>query len=259
MNIKNTEDIKEYIEILSRIENSTVEIKDILNSIKESKKEINSKGNLSTYLSLYKLVNKIQKSSISKSDTIKSIAKLNNGIVTTRMIEPLCIGREFLTYLVNKEELEKVERGIYQLKDTNDDKFFEIAYKYKKVVFSHMCALYLYNLSEQIPYSYTVTVPSGYHIDGRSINSKVYYIKKDNYELGITKVSTTCGNLVKAYDIERCICDIIKSKKIDPEQVKKSVKEYLKRKDKDLNKLSIYSKKLKCYERVMEYIGLLNE
>ena len=43
------------------------------------------------------------------------------------------------------------------------------------------------------------------------------------------------GNSVRAYDAERCICDIIRSKnRMDSEHVKHSIREYIKRKDKDL-------------------------
>lgn len=272
-NKTNTEDIANYIKILSEIDIPTIKLKDgVLDSLNQIQKNINkstrpyidvsnhAQENLKqTFESLAILTNRIKETFPEKLELIKKLAEVNNGIVTNRMTDVLDVNREYIANLKNNKELEKVGRGIYQLKNNIDDKYYEIAYKYKKVVFSHMCALNLYGLTEQMPYKYTVTVPSGYHINGRSINSKVYYVKKDIYELGLTKVNTPSGNLVKAYDIERCICDIIKSKKIDPEQVKKSVKEYLKRKDKDLNKLSNYSRKLNCYEKVMEYVGLLNE
>jgi len=286
-NKTNTEDIKKYIKTLSEIDIPTIEIKagvfDSMNQLQKNiskamesysivSKQISEStkplANISkqiqqslapTFESLAILSRRIQETFPERLELIKKLAESNNGIVTNRMIEPLNISREYLSYLKNNKELEKVGRGIYQLKDNIDDKYYEITYKYKKAVFSHMCALNLYGLTEQIQYKYTVTVPSGYHIDSKSVNCNVYYVRKDIYELGLTKVNTPSGNLVKAYDMERCICDIIKSKKIDPEQVKKSVKKYLKRKEKDLDKLSKYSKKLNCYEKAMEYVRLVDD
>ena len=63
------------------------------------------------------------------------------------------------------------------------------------------------------------------------------------------------GNNVRVYDMERCICDIIRSKnRMDLEHVKYSIREYLKRKDKNLIKLSNYAK-----EEVINYVEVFYE
>ena len=100
----------------------------------------------------------------------------------------------------------------------------------------------------------------------RSYNSNhlkkhnVFYVSDDIYELGLTEVETPMGNKVKVYDIERCICDIIRSKnRMDFEHIKHSVREYLKRKDKDLVKLSLYAEKLGVKEVVMDYVSMMYE
>ena len=88
----------------------------------------------------------------------------------------------------------------------------------------------------------------------------VFYVDKDIYELGLTEVKTPMGNSVRVYDVERCICDIIRSKnRMDSEHIKHSVKEYIKRKDKDLVKLSNYAKKMGIKEEVMNYIEVFYE
>ena len=57
------------------------------------------------------------------------------------------------------------------------------------------------------------------------------------------------------YDIERCICDIIRSKKrMDNERIKYSLREYIKRKDKDLVKLSKYADKIGIKKEVMDLL-----
>ena len=68
------------------------------------------------------------------------------------------------------------------------------------------------------------------------------------------------GHMVKTYDMERCICDIIKAKnRMDFELVKYSIKAYLKRKDKDLTKLSIYASKLGIEKEVANYLEIFYE
>ena len=82
----------------------------------------------------------------------------------------------------------------------------------------------------------------------------------DIYNLGLTEVETPAGNKVKAYDMERCICDIIRSKKrMDIELIKYSVKEYLKKEDKDINKLSIYADKMGINKEVMDFVSIMYE
>ena len=68
------------------------------------------------------------------------------------------------------------------------------------------------------------------------------------------------GNKVKAYDIERCICDIIRSKnRLDLEHFKYIIREYIKRKDKDLIKLSKYADKMGIKEEVMDFVEVFYE
>ena len=62
-------------------------------------------------------------------------------------------------------------------------------------------------------------------------------------------------NPIKVYNAERCICDIIRSKKrMDNEYIKYSIREYIKRKDKDLVKLSKYADKMGIKKEVMDLL-----
>lgn len=91
-------------------------------------------------------------------------------------------------------------------------------------------------------------------------NHNIFYVSEKTYNIGITEVLTPSGNKVKAYDIERCICDIIHSKKrMDIEHVKYSVRNYLKRKDKNLNTLSSYAEQLGTKEEVMDFVSMMYE
>ena len=80
--------------------------------------------------------------------------------------------------------------------------------------------------------------------------------RKDIYKLGLIETKTPSGNIVKAYDIERCICDIINAKgRMDFEQVKKVIKKYLERPDRDIVKLQEYAKKMNINNKVMRMVG----
>ena len=76
----------------------------------------------------------------------------------------------------------------------------------------------------------------------------------------IEYIETPMNYKVKVYDIERCICDIIRSKgRMDLEHVKYSVKQYIRRKDKDLVKLSKYAEEFGIKEEVMDFISMMYE
>lgn len=194
------------------------------------------------------------------TDTIKQIMNTNNGMLSTRMIEPLNISRQYLSIMENNNDIEKVSRGIYLSPSAFEDSYFSFQQKYKKAIFSHMNALYFYGMTEEFPYNYTVTVPQSYHVDTVNEKCNVFYVSDDIYEIGVVEVETPSGNKVRAYDKERCICDIIRSKgRMDPEQVKKSIKQYIQSKDKNVAKLSDYAKRMGISEKVMEMVGVYYE
>ncbi len=76
----------------------------------------------------------------------------------------------------------------------------------------------------------------------------------DIYEIGVTEVETPSGNKIRVYDKERCICDIIRSKgRMNPEQVKRSLKQYIQSKVQNVAKISDYAKKMGITEKVWNW------
>ena len=240
--------IKEQLDQLSK------PMKELSNSIKPIREELKSINTMSNVIKelLIKYPNEQAKI---LTDTIKQIMNINNGMLSTRMIESLNISRQYLSIMENYNDIEKVSRGIYLSPSAFEDSYFSFQQKYKKAIFSHMNALYFYGMTEEFPYNYTVTVPQSYHVDTVNEKCNVFYVSDDIYELGIVEIETPNGNKVRAYDKERCICDIIRSKgRMDLEQVKKTIKQYMQCKDKDMVKLSEYSKKMGINKKVMEMV-----
>ena len=183
------------------------------------------------------------------SDIIKQLMLLNNGILPANMLRPLNIDSKYLTILERNNVIERISRGIYILPDIFEDSYYTLGQKYKN-------ALYFYGLTEEFLHKYTVTVPRGYHVAELNKKCNVFYVPNDFYELGLIEAKTRSGNIDKAYDIEKCICDIIKDKeRMDFEQVKKVIKKYLERPDRDIAKLQEYAKKMNINNRVMRMVG----
>ena len=196
----------------------------------------------------------------SNIEIIESIMQTNNGYVTSKELSNLGIHRMYLNIMKEKGIIEKVGNGIYIDSSKIEDSYFVFSLELSNVLYSHMTALYFHGLSiKALNDKYNITVPNNY-FNYKIKEHNVFYVDKDIYELGLTEVETPMGNSGRAYDVERCICDIIRSKnRMDSEHVKHSIREYIKRKDKDLVKLSSYADKMDIKEEVMNYIEVFYE
>ena len=196
---------------------------------------------------------------MTKSEKILKIAYENNGYITTKEVRKININSTELTRLVKEKKLERVSRGVYCTPDTFHDDYYKIGSKSKTAIYSYATALYFYDLSDRTPLILDITVPYGYSGSLRTLdNVQLHYVKKEVFELGVTTIKSPFGIDIKVYDIERTICDIIKNKnKIDVEIFVKALQRYSNSKNKDLNKLMRYAKKLNIEKKVREYMEVL--
>ena len=196
----------------------------------------------------------------SNIEIIESIMKNNNGYITSRELDNYGIHRMYLNTMWKKGIVEKVANGIYIDSTKIEDSYYVFSLSMPNTIYSHMTALYFHGLSIKAPNDkYDITVRQSYNSEHLK-NHNVFYVSNDMYELGLTEVETPMGNTVRVYDIERCICDIIRSKnRMDSEHVKYSIREYIKSKDKDLIKLSRYAEKMGIKNEVMNYMEVFYE
>lgn len=184
-----------------------------------------------------------------------------NDLLTVREAKNLGISRYKLFNLVKKGYLERLKNGIYKKRETLNDEFAAISVKNENVVFSYHTALFLYDLSDRVPNIFHISVPQGYnvrHIKKHTNSISVHYIKRENFELGISEIKTPYGNKVKIYDLERTICDIVSQRRnIDRQIYVDALKGYFKRNDKNLRKLIKYSVILGVEEEIRKYIEIL--
>lgn len=179
--------------------------------------------------------------------------------VTTKEVENVGISRRFLGFLVAKNKIIRLSRGIYTLPNELEDDYFIIGNKSKYAIFSNLTALYFHGLCDRIPVKYDVTVKSGYKGSlQKNDNINLYYVKKENFELGLTTIETNYGNNIRVYDVERSICDIIKNKnKLDLELFNKAIRNYYYSKNKNIIRLYDYAEKLGIYEKVRNTFEVL--
>lgn len=187
------------------------------------------------------------------------IGEENFGYITAKEITQNNISREYIRILEKKGAIEKVDRGIYILKGTIPDDFYIFQLRYPKTIFSHFTALYFYDLTEEFPYIFDVTCDRAYNVKSIKGNN-IFYVDKKMLELGKIKIKTKYGNMVNTYDLERTICDIIRcNNRMDEEQVIKTLRKIFSNKKVDMHKLSDYSKKLNCHDKVIEVVRYYDE
>ena len=85
-----------------------------------------------------------------------------------------------------------------------------------------------------------------------------HYIKPELYQLGATVRKTTFGHEVPCYDLERTICDLIRSRsRYSVELITDAVKAYANSNGKDLNRLSEYAEQFHIMKALKPYLEVL--
>ena len=83
-------------------------------------------------------------------------------------------------------------------------------------------------------------------------------IKPNFHELGLTELRTTMGNVVRGYNAERSICDMLRSKnRVDMECYTAALKLYFPGKEKNLDRQAEYATKLGVMDKLTPYLVVL--
>ena len=195
---------------------------------------------------------------MTESTKQKILSAAENGVITTRRITELGIGRSCLTELIISGDLIRCSRGIYMLADEWEDEFYLLQKRYTQGIFSHSTALYLHGYSERVPLSVHMTFPTKYNSPSLAReNVIVTRVLPANYQLGIATVTTPSGNSVTVYDPERSLCDVVRGRGDDIQVVQYAMKKYAASKERDINKLMKYAKQLRVEPKIRQYMEVL--
>lgn len=189
-------------------------------------------------------------------EILKNFIEKNNGILLTSDLKKLNIHKQYIQLLCDENYINRLEKGVYAKTDKSVNDFFLLQQRYKTGIFSHNTALYFYHLTDRTPLKVDLTFPSNIRVNDELISA--HYIKQTNFEIGQSNLNLQDGTTVKVYDLERTIIDIIRDRnKIDLQIFNTAMKEYAKRKDKDLIKLSKYAKIFRLENILKQYMEVL--
>lgn len=154
---------------------------------------------------------------------------------------------------------EKSAHGIYISPDAWKDEMYLLHLRCGQAVFSHETALFFHDLTDREPSPYSITVKTGYNPSSlRSDGIRVYTVKNELHLIGVTTAMTTFGNQVLVYDMERTICDLIRSRSnIEIQSFQGALKQYAGRKDKNLRVLMRYAGMFRVEKILRQYMEVL--
>ena len=159
---------------------------------------------------------------------MEQLAKADCGVLKTSSVTAMGISKTALAQFISKNEYERVSLGVYLAPDAWRDDAYLLQLRCPQVVFSHDSALFYHDLTDREPLQLTVTA------------------------------KTSFGHLVNVYDMERTICDILRSRNSMETQVfQDALKMYSKRRDKDLQNLMDYAKLFHVEKLMRQYMGVL--
>lgn len=192
-------------------------------------------------------------------EKLEKLIQKQHGTVLSADLDLYEIPRTYLQMMVAEGKLERVDRGVYVSIDAIEDEMYAMQTKYPKLIYSHETALYLHGLSDRTPFEYSASVPSGYKVVGSVADRfKIYYIKKELHELGVETMKSSHGNPIRTYDVERTVCDLIRSRsRIDVQILNDALKRYVRLKSADHSILLEYARKLKVEAVLKSYLEVL--
>lgn len=199
---------------------------------------------------------------MTKSERFEQLDELlseHDGMLQTSQVIASGIVKPIFYEYVQEKKLEQIAHGIYVSEDAWVDAMFLLHLRCSQAVFSHESALFFHDLTDREPSQYSVTVRRGYSPTRlKAEGLSVYTIKPELFDVGLSSGQTPFGHTVPVYDMERTICDILRSRSsIEIQTFQGALKAYVRRKDKNLRTLMQYAALFRVDKHLRQYLEVL--
>lgn len=185
----------------------------------------------------------------------------NKKFITTTELKDMGYSYYKIGKLEKNRLLRRVNRSTYEnlsyKGDEND--FFSAEAFVPNGVICLMSAARYYELTNFLPDTVDVAIERKKKVatlpDWPEI--KIFYFDPVRMDLGVTEVREG-DNVFHIFDIEKTVVDIIYYRnKIGIEETSEVLKNYLKRRDRQIDRLYAYAKRLRCEKAVRTYLEVL--
>ena len=184
-------------------------------------------------------------------ESLTSLFRENFGFLKSKEIESS--QQRELNKMLENNSVSRVKRGLYRLNDFDrDTSLVEVLKIVPSGVFCMFSAWFHYELTTTIPYENHIAVTQKKKVclpDFPPI--KLYYLSEKFYQLGIIHININ-NQPVKIYDLEKSVCDAVRFRnKVGMDIAIEVVKNYVRRKDSNFDKLIKYARQLRI-ENIMQ-------
>ena len=192
-------------------------------------------------------------------ELLNQLIKEHGGTIQTFQVLEAGISKPVFYAYVKEKGVEQAAHGVYVSTDAWTDAMYLLHLRCKQAVFSHETALFFHDLTDREPIRYTVTVRTGYNPSRLQENGiQVYTIKRELHEIGVITAKTPFGHTVPVYDMERTICDLLRSRsRMEIQVFQDALKQYVRRKDKNLRTLMQYATMFHVEKILRQYLEVL--
>ena len=159
--------------------------------------------------------------------------------------------------LVESGKVERLKRGVYCHYSKMSDIMIDVDKIVPNGVLCMFSAWFHYQLTTQIPQSFNVAIEKNHKavLPGYPLITLDYW-KREYHELGVIRQEIN-GYTTNIYDLEKSVCDAIKYRtKIGIDVSSEILKNYLKRRDRNLSKLNEYAKKMRIEKILKTYLEI---
>lgn len=198
---------------------------------------------------------------MNQNEKIISVFEKHGGFARTKELKRESVHTRDIARLVREGVLEKIKPGLYRMANlplTSEGvplSFIDVCQAVPAGVICLLSALDYYNLTTFNPSEIHIALPHSARlpkIDYPPIRK--YFFRDRFYSCGIEEISTDHG-VVRIYDQEKSICDMFRYRnKLGEDIALESLKNYLKRRESNINKLLEYAVQCKVQTVIKNYI-----
>ena len=196
---------------------------------------------------------------LSKFESLDALVQNNNGFLKTAEAIEMGVYRPWLSEYVRSRGLERVAHGLYMTGDAWHDEMYVIQTRYPAAVFSHETALYLHILAEREPDPYTITLKAGTNAKRLTDEGvRVYKVKESLFHEGVVRADSPAGHTLRLYNLERTICDLVRSRRnVEPQELLSAIKTYARSKERNIPLLMRYARAFSVEKLILQYLEVL--
>ena len=181
----------------------------------------------------------------------------HNGYLTKSQL-PRRMLYEKLRELISKGQVTRLKNGLFYMEQAaNGQEIVSVGNIVPEGVLCLYSAWFIYQLSVQIPQAYHIAIEKSRKVtlpDYPFI--ELHYWKREYQELGVS-LQKIDGVDVKIYDVHKSVCDAVKFRsKVGMETTAEILRNYLKRKDRNISRLMAYARQMRVENIMKTYMEI---